>query len=308
MDQIPLVNEQIEDGRKVIQRLTENGIPITAAGWVKESDRWRWLLYLVTPLVGEDGDTKSAYRRIHTVLRALPQPPEIDPFQIKAIGPSERVGKAILDAQRQGRRWDGYGQQPRRVSVDGATGAGRAVEVTSRRCPETACEVSSRSPGGREVVSIRQASNRTTLAVPHPDRAERDHPRLTQWGGPGSMPSRRRLPAPRSTNHLPYEPPASRATSCRKSYGWHFLSTSSRRLPSSWQSARPCKYRPWSYRQRAASHLDSGRWHYEPNGRVVQTISYAGWRAWLGRRTHPDRRCIASRRSPSTPSTSTSAT
>jgi hypothetical protein len=64
MDQIPLVNEQIEDGRKVVQRLTESDIPITAAGWVKESDRGQWYLYLVTPLVGEVGATTPAYRRI----------------------------------------------------------------------------------------------------------------------------------------------------------------------------------------------------------------------------------------------------
>jgi hypothetical protein len=121
MDQIPLVSEQIEDGRKVIQRLTEGGIPITAAGWVKESDRWQWLLYLVTPLVGEDGATTRAYRRIVDVLRAGPTPPEVDPIQIKAVSPSERAGQAILDIQRQGRRWDGYaGSSLGGVSVDGA--------------------------------------------------------------------------------------------------------------------------------------------------------------------------------------------
>jgi len=110
MDQIPLVTEQIEAGRKVIERLTANGIPVTAAGWVKESDRWQWYLYLVTPLVGEDGATTPAYRRIIAILRAGPQPPEIDLFQIKAVGPSEPVGQAILDAQRHsGRHWGVYG-------------------------------------------------------------------------------------------------------------------------------------------------------------------------------------------------------
>ena len=97
MDQIPLVNEQIESGRKLIERLTANGIPITAAAWVKESDRWQWRLYLVTPLVSEDGDTQPAYRGILAVLRAGPQPPEIDRFRIKPVGPAEPVGRAILE-------------------------------------------------------------------------------------------------------------------------------------------------------------------------------------------------------------------
>jgi hypothetical protein len=122
MDQIPLVNEQIESGRRLIERLTANGIPITAAAWVKESDRWQWRLYLVTPLVSEDGDTQPAYHRILAVLRAGPQPPEIDRFHIKAVGPAEPVGRAILEAQRHGRRpWDGYpGSSLGGVSVDAA--------------------------------------------------------------------------------------------------------------------------------------------------------------------------------------------
>jgi hypothetical protein len=110
MDQIPLVNEQIESGRKVIERLRSNGVPITAAGWVKETDLWHWHLYLVTPLVSEDGDTLAAYRRIIAVLRSGPQPPEINSVRIKAVGPTEKVGRAILDVVRQGGGpWDGSG-------------------------------------------------------------------------------------------------------------------------------------------------------------------------------------------------------
>jgi hypothetical protein len=121
VDQIPLVTEQIDSGRKVIERLMQNDIPVTAAAWVKESDLWQWYLYLVTPLVGEDGDTMPAYRRILAVLRGGPEPPEVDPFHIKAVGPSEPVGKAILEAQqRRGRPWDYAGSSLGPVSVDGA--------------------------------------------------------------------------------------------------------------------------------------------------------------------------------------------
>lgn len=122
MDPIPLVTEQIDGGRKLVERLAENGIAVTAAGWVKESDSWQWYLYLVTSLVGEDGATTPAYRRINTVLRAGPQPPEVDPFQIKVVGSSEPVGEAILGAQRHGGRLSGSygGASLGGMSIDGA--------------------------------------------------------------------------------------------------------------------------------------------------------------------------------------------
>ena len=96
--------------------------PNTAAGWVKESDGWQWHLYLVTPLVGEDGATTPAYRRILAVLRTGPPPPELDPFLIKVVGPTKPVGQAILDAQRHGGRfWGRYAVTSLGgMSVDGA--------------------------------------------------------------------------------------------------------------------------------------------------------------------------------------------
>ena len=100
MDQGILVDARIADGQKLITRLAENGVPVLAACWMKESDGGLWFLYLVTPLVGKDGATTPAYRRINAVIRALPEPPGIDPWWIKAVGPSEPVGLALLDIQR----------------------------------------------------------------------------------------------------------------------------------------------------------------------------------------------------------------
>jgi hypothetical protein len=99
MDQAPLVEAQFNDAQKLLDRLAEAGIALGAA-WVKESDAWQWYLYLVTPLVGEDGGTRSAYGQVLEVFRAVPLPFALDPFQLKVVGPSEPVGKAILNAQR----------------------------------------------------------------------------------------------------------------------------------------------------------------------------------------------------------------
>lgn len=122
MDPIALVTEQIEAGRKTVEFLTEMGVPIEAAAWVKASDRWRWYLYLVTPLVGEGDATTPAYHRINTVLRAGPQPPEVGLFQIKVVGPSEPMGRAILESPREGVRQWGVtgGGSLGGVSIDGA--------------------------------------------------------------------------------------------------------------------------------------------------------------------------------------------
>lgn len=99
MDQAPLVDSQLNDGQKLLNRLAEEGLAV-GASWVKESDAWQWYLYLVTPLVGEDGGRREAYGRLLEVFRAMPQPLAIDPFPLKVVGPTESVGKAILDAQR----------------------------------------------------------------------------------------------------------------------------------------------------------------------------------------------------------------
>ncbi len=100
MDQRTLVESQIADGQKLIDRLVENGIAVLAACWMKESDGGLWYLYLVTPLVEEGGSTRPAYHCVNAVIRAMPQPLRIDPFQKKVVGPSEPVGQAILDLQR----------------------------------------------------------------------------------------------------------------------------------------------------------------------------------------------------------------
>jgi hypothetical protein len=123
MDQGTLVNGQINDGQKLIDRLAENGVAVLAACWMKESDGGLWYLYLVTPLVGEDGARRPAYHRINAVIRALPQPLRMDPFQKKVVGPLEPVGQAILDLQRRyaGRLPVWYGEATLGgVSIDAA--------------------------------------------------------------------------------------------------------------------------------------------------------------------------------------------
>jgi hypothetical protein len=96
MDQGTLVEMQVADGKRLIDRLLENGIGVTAAGWLKEAESGQWFLYIVTPLVGEDGATKAAYRRVNTVIRGLRKESFwIDPLEIKLIGPTDSIGRDL---------------------------------------------------------------------------------------------------------------------------------------------------------------------------------------------------------------------
>lgn len=103
MDQGTLVSMQVEDGQRLLVSLIGEGVPVTAAAWVKESESGVWFLYLVTPLVGEDGGTLTAYRRVNAVIRELPQPVGIDPLEIKVVGPDSPAGKAFRDLQQRAR-------------------------------------------------------------------------------------------------------------------------------------------------------------------------------------------------------------
>jgi hypothetical protein len=103
MAQATLVEMQINEGQRLIDRLAQNGIAVTAAAWVKESESGDWYLYLATPLVGEDGATRPAYRRVNAVIREMQKEGfGLDLFEKKVIGPHDPIAKDMV-ANRGGR-------------------------------------------------------------------------------------------------------------------------------------------------------------------------------------------------------------
>jgi hypothetical protein len=52
-------------------------------------------LYVVTPLV-ETGGLAETYDRIQGLIRRMPQPFEVGLLDVKAVGPHETVGAALL--------------------------------------------------------------------------------------------------------------------------------------------------------------------------------------------------------------------
>ena len=94
MAEIPLVSEQIDDGRRLIARLMQEGFRVTAAAWVKESNRPRWYLYLASP-DADRGGPREGYRDIAEAMEQMPPPFSVGPFQVKLIGATDPVARAI---------------------------------------------------------------------------------------------------------------------------------------------------------------------------------------------------------------------
>lgn len=97
MDTITLVAEQVRGGGWLLDRLAQNGIRVRAAGWVKPTDEDRWSLYVVTPLVDEQGPI-GAYREVYRVLRSL-EDVWVKDYEVKLVGEGNRIASDLLEAQ-----------------------------------------------------------------------------------------------------------------------------------------------------------------------------------------------------------------
>jgi hypothetical protein len=124
MDTNTLVENLIDDGRKLVEELPQHGFEVSAAFWLKASEDGKWYFYIVSPVVEAEGLVK-AYRRLHPLVRKMPQPFWIDPLEIKLIGPTHPIAQdvlAILSRAPGPRvspiRWGG--QKLGNVSVEGA--------------------------------------------------------------------------------------------------------------------------------------------------------------------------------------------
>jgi hypothetical protein len=98
MDTVTLVNDQIDDGARLLAALSENGFSVVAACWVKTSEEGRWFLYIASDAV-EQAKLAAAYRQVYALLESLPTS-GISMSEIKLIGRSNPITKDVLDLQR----------------------------------------------------------------------------------------------------------------------------------------------------------------------------------------------------------------
>jgi hypothetical protein len=64
---------------------------------LKTDEDSKWYFYVVSPDAGSG--VRDAYRKIHTVMRAMPQPLWVGFFDVKAIAPSDPLAEAVLALQ-----------------------------------------------------------------------------------------------------------------------------------------------------------------------------------------------------------------
>ena len=95
MDQGTLVENQIDDGARIVEKLRESGFDVVAAWWMKSSEEGLWFLYIASKEVAEKG-IAAAYRTVHTVMHGLGQL-WVDRFEVKLVGPENPITKDVLD-------------------------------------------------------------------------------------------------------------------------------------------------------------------------------------------------------------------
>src|SRR5579872_1845733 len=95
MDTITLVENQIDDGERLLERLGEHGIAVRAAGWAKPAGDDRWFFYIATPLVDEQGPL-AAYKEVYRVLRSM-HGAWIRDSEIKLVGDRHPVSKDLVN-------------------------------------------------------------------------------------------------------------------------------------------------------------------------------------------------------------------
>jgi hypothetical protein len=98
MDTNTLVENQIDDGQKLLDRLSEKGFILRAACWVKPIDEDRWSLYIATPAVDQKGKLE-AYRQLIPVLQSL-EDGWLTSSDVTLVGEKHPLVQDALDIQR----------------------------------------------------------------------------------------------------------------------------------------------------------------------------------------------------------------
>lgn len=96
MDQGSLVDSQRDEGRELIKRLAQNHFDVTAAFWVKVLEDGQWLFYIASKAVDDVG-IFEAYKQVHAIMRSMPHLDWIGGSDLKLIGATNPITKAVLD-------------------------------------------------------------------------------------------------------------------------------------------------------------------------------------------------------------------
>ena len=94
MDTTPLVIDEIEAGKAFIEQMNRYA-PVKAALWLKSAEDGKRYLYLALEGLTPE-TTDQAYREVSRISNEM-EDHYIHPFQVKVIGTSDRIARAIAD-------------------------------------------------------------------------------------------------------------------------------------------------------------------------------------------------------------------
>jgi hypothetical protein len=95
VDTTTLVSDLVEDGRRIVEQLLQDGFEVTAAFWLKKAEDGQWYFYIVSP-VAEASRLNEAYSRLFSLIRRMPEPHWIDPLEVRLLGPNQPMAQDVL--------------------------------------------------------------------------------------------------------------------------------------------------------------------------------------------------------------------
>ena len=96
-----LVNQEIEEGKRLMDALNAAGLSVDSALWIYSSERESWRLMLTSPLCDQKG-TLHTYKEIMVVFRQVDPELKIDWTGLVAVSPKHELIKALRQLQEEG--------------------------------------------------------------------------------------------------------------------------------------------------------------------------------------------------------------
>lgn len=96
-----LVNQEIEEGKRLIDALNAAGLSVDSALWIYSSERETWQLMLTSPLCDQKGILHT-YKEIMTVFPQVKPELKIDWTGLVAVSPKHELIKALRQLQQEG--------------------------------------------------------------------------------------------------------------------------------------------------------------------------------------------------------------
>ena len=110
MEQSSLLDTDLYDGRRFVERFAADGNPVTTAFWAKTAEDGTWFLYVATELVERQGPI-AAYRAVHAALDKIDYS-SITSSNVKVINTLNPMVKDVLAlGQKVGRFAARFGHQ-----------------------------------------------------------------------------------------------------------------------------------------------------------------------------------------------------